>query len=159
MSIRNFEHSTSNSQPTTTIETAQTSSHQAPRKQWCSCKEYCYGGRLVAPSTYKRHQDAEARYQEINSVFGIQSIHDSRSQETIVPTSTNELRSDLNCQILEYSTFEAIIDENHDQGFEENELAIFHGYEAPRIVEGGQNLEEHENARTLDNEDLLNKEQ
>ncbi|MCO5597525.1 hypothetical protein L7F22_051603 [Adiantum nelumboides] len=75
-SIRNMESQGQHRatlEPCPHVEIVEGETQQPSRKQWCSCRLYCYGGRLVAPSTYRRHQDVEARYREVNSAFGVES--------------------------------------------------------------------------------------
>ncbi|MCO5581568.1 hypothetical protein L7F22_035456 [Adiantum nelumboides] len=76
----------SNTLPSVEVVVESTPSNQAQRRFWCNCRAYCYGGRFVAPSTYKRHQEANAKYQSLCSTFGLQSLD--------IPSSLN-LENDL----------------------------------------------------------------
>ncbi|MCO5560550.1 hypothetical protein L7F22_014165 [Adiantum nelumboides] len=76
----------SNTLPSVEVVVESTPSNQAQRRFWCNCRAYCYGSRFVAPSTYKRHQEANAKYQSLCSTFGLQSLD--------IPSSLN-LENDL----------------------------------------------------------------
>ncbi|MCO5579010.1 hypothetical protein L7F22_032861 [Adiantum nelumboides] len=76
----------SNTLPSVEVVVESTPSNQAQQRFWCNCRAYCYGGRFVAPSTYKRHQEANAKYQSLCSTFGLQSLD--------IPSSLN-LENDL----------------------------------------------------------------